>query len=40
MKIMNKSKLKAHIIDKTTTAYKLLETEMAVMKKMNHPNIV
>jgi serine/threonine protein kinase len=40
MKIMNKNRLKTHFIDKTTTAYKLLENEIAVMKKMNHPNIV
>ena len=40
MKIMNKTKLKRLIIAKNTTAYKLLETEIAIMKKMNHRNIV
>eukprot|EP00826_Nyctotherus_ovalis_P035674 TRINITY_DN3081_c0_g1_i16.p2 TRINITY_DN3081_c0_g1~~TRINITY_DN3081_c0_g1_i16.p2 ORF type:complete len:222 (+),score=60.46 TRINITY_DN3081_c0_g1_i16:1098-1763(+) len=40
MKIMNKTRLKRLFVAKNTTAYKLLETEIAVMKKMNHPNIV
>jgi [calcium/calmodulin-dependent protein kinase] kinase len=40
MKIMNKKKLKRLRVAKQTTAYKLLETEIAIMKKMNHPNIV
>ncbi len=40
MKIMNKTKLKRLLVAKQTTGYKLLETEIAIMKKMNHPNIV
>eukprot|EP01022_Parablepharisma_sp_SALTPOND_P033060 TRINITY_DN88120_c0_g1_i1.p3 TRINITY_DN88120_c0_g1~~TRINITY_DN88120_c0_g1_i1.p3 ORF type:complete len:268 (+),score=37.98 TRINITY_DN88120_c0_g1_i1:1684-2487(+) len=40
MKIMNKTKLKRLFVARQTTAYKLLETEIAIMKKMNHPNIV
>lgn len=40
MKIMNKAKLKRLMVATNTTAYKLLETEIAIMKKMNHPNIV
>jgi len=37
---MNKSRLKRLFVSKNTTGYKLLETEIAIMKKMNHPNIV
>lgn len=40
MKIMNKTKLKRLFVSKQTTAYKLMETEIAIMKKMNNPNIV
>ncbi len=40
MKIMNKTKLKRLFVAKQTTAYKLLEAEIAIMKKMNHRNIV
>jgi len=40
MKIMNKKKLKRLLVAKQTTAYKLLETEVAIMRKMNHKNII
>eukprot|EP00826_Nyctotherus_ovalis_P038513 TRINITY_DN3610_c0_g6_i1.p1 TRINITY_DN3610_c0_g6~~TRINITY_DN3610_c0_g6_i1.p1 ORF type:complete len:208 (-),score=56.02 TRINITY_DN3610_c0_g6_i1:477-1100(-) len=40
MKIMNKARLKKLFIGKQKTVYKLIETEIAVMKKMCHPNIV
>ncbi len=40
MKIMNKTKLRRLFVAKQTTAYKLLEAEIAIMKKMNHPNVV
>lgn len=40
MKIMNKAKLKRLFVAKNTTAYKLLESEIAIMKKMNHKNVV
>ena len=40
MKIMNKVKLKRLFVSKSTTGYKLMQTEIAIMKKMNHPNIV
>jgi len=40
MKAMNKTKLKRLFVSKQTTAYKLMESEIAIMKKMNHPNIV
>ena len=40
MKIMNKAKLKCLFIGKNTTGYKLMESEIAIMKKMNHINIV
>ena len=40
MKIMNKARLKKLFIGKNKTAYKLVENEVAIMKKMFHPNIV
>lgn len=40
MKIINKKRLKKLFINKNTTAYKLVLTEIAIMKKINHPNVV
>eukprot|EP01022_Parablepharisma_sp_SALTPOND_P004349 TRINITY_DN120140_c0_g1_i1.p4 TRINITY_DN120140_c0_g1~~TRINITY_DN120140_c0_g1_i1.p4 ORF type:complete len:274 (-),score=36.42 TRINITY_DN120140_c0_g1_i1:1856-2677(-) len=40
MKIMNKARLKKLFIGKNKTAYKLVETEVAIMKKVCHPNLV
>jgi [calcium/calmodulin-dependent protein kinase] kinase len=40
MKIMNKARLKKLFIGKNKTVYKLVETEIAIMKKMFHPNVV
>jgi len=37
---MNKMRLKKLFIGKNKTVYKLVETEIAIMKKMCHPNIV
>ncbi len=40
MKIMNKARLKKLCLGKDKNAYKLVENEIAIMKKMCHPNIV
>lgn len=40
MKVMNKTKLKKIFISKNKVAYSAVETEMAILKKLNHPNIV
>ncbi len=40
MKIINKAKLKKLFAGKNVPAYKQLENEIAIMKKMWHPNIV
>jgi len=40
MKVMNKARLKKLFIGKNKTAYKLVETEIAIMKRICHPNIV
>eukprot|EP00347_Sterkiella_histriomuscorum_P018998 403343360 len=40
MKIMNKRKLKRIFISKNKHAYDTVETEMAILKKLDHPNIV
>ncbi len=40
MKIMNKARLKKLCLGKDKTAYKLVENEVAIMKKVCHPNIV
>ena len=40
MKIMNKARLKKLWIGKNKSAYKLIENEIAIMKKMCHQNIV
>lgn len=40
IKIMNKAKLKRKFITRQITAYKLLETEIAILKKLNHPNVI
>jgi len=36
---MNKAKLKKKLIGKNVSAYTMIEKEIAVMKKMAHPNI-
>jgi [calcium/calmodulin-dependent protein kinase] kinase len=40
MKAANKSKLKRKLLTRTTSAYTLLEQEIAILKKLDHPNIV
>jgi [calcium/calmodulin-dependent protein kinase] kinase len=40
MKIMNKKKLKRIFISKNKVAYNAVETEMGILKKLDHPNIV
>jgi serine/threonine protein kinase len=40
MKIMNKAKLKKIFVSKTKHAYNAVETEIAVLKLLEHPNIV
>jgi [calcium/calmodulin-dependent protein kinase] kinase len=40
MKVMNKRKLKRLFIGKNKSAYKLVECEIAVMKKVCHKNVV
>jgi serine/threonine protein kinase len=40
MKIMNKARLRKLLLGKNKSAYKLIENEIAIMKKMCHPNIV
>ncbi|CDW87678.1 protein kinase domain containing protein [Stylonychia lemnae] len=40
MKIMNKKKLKKIFVGKNKFAYDAVETEMAILKKLDHPNIV
>ena len=37
---MNKARLKKLFIGKNKTAYKLVENEVAIMKKICHPNVV
>jgi [calcium/calmodulin-dependent protein kinase] kinase len=39
MKILNKKKLRKKLLNKKTSAYTMIEKEMAVMKKLAHPNI-
>lgn len=40
MKILSKSKLKRVFISKTRNALHDIEIEIAIMKKLNHPNVV
>ena len=40
IKCVNRSKLNKSYKDKNTIAYKMLQNEIAVLKKMQHPNIV
>ena len=40
MKILSKSKLKRIFISKTRNALQDIEKEIAIMKKLNHPNVV
>jgi serine/threonine protein kinase len=40
MKILSKKKLNRIFISKTRTAYQDVENEIAIMKKLDHPNIV
>lgn len=40
MKILSKRKLKRIFISKTRTALNDIESEIAIMKKLNHPNVV
>jgi serine/threonine protein kinase len=40
MKILNKRKLNRIFISKTRTALQNVEKEIAIMKKLNHPNVV
>jgi [calcium/calmodulin-dependent protein kinase] kinase len=37
---MNKDKLKRKFITRQLTAYKLFESEVSILKKLHHPNIV
>lgn len=37
---MNKNKLKRTMISKNKHAYNSVETEIAILKKMDHPHIV
>ena len=38
-KVLNKIKLKKKLLNKKVSAYNMIEKEMAVMKKLAHPNI-
>lgn len=40
MKVINKNKLKKIIVGKNKYAYDSIQTEIAVLKKLDHPNIV
>ena len=40
MKIANKSKLKKKLLSRAKSAYTLLEQEIAILKKLDHPNTV
>lgn len=40
MKIANKFKLKKKLLTRFKSVYTLLEQELAILKKMDHPNIV
>lgn len=40
MKILSKTKLKGIRFSSTRTAFSAIETEIAIMKKLNHPNVV
>ncbi len=40
MKIMNKARLKKIFLGKNKVAYSAVETEMAILKMLDHPNIV
>ena len=40
MKVMKKSRLKRIMIGKGKAAYSQVEAEIAILKKLNHPNIV
>lgn len=40
MKVINKKKLSRHLIHAKTKANIMLETEMAVLKKLDHPNVL
>lgn len=40
MKIANKSKLKRKFLARERSAYTLLEKEIAILKKLDHPNTV
>lgn len=40
MKVLNKKKLKRQFITKEKTSFNLIQNELAIMKKMNHPNTV
>ena len=40
MKIANKSKLKKKLLTRRTSAFSLLEQEIAILKKLDHPNCV
>jgi serine/threonine protein kinase len=40
MKIMNKTKLKKIFVGKNKFAYSAVESEIAILKKLDHPNIV
>jgi len=40
MKILNKTKLKRMFVSRTQTALTSVQSEIAIMKKLNHPNII
>lgn len=40
MKIADKSRLKRKLLTRTTSAYTLLEQEIAILKKVDHQNVV
>ena len=40
MKQANKAKLKKRLLSRAKSAYTYLEKELAILKKMDHPNIV
>lgn len=40
IKIANKKKLKTKLLSRKTNAFTLLEREIAIMKKISHPNVV
>lgn len=40
MKIANKNRLKRKLLTKDTSAYTLLEQEIAILKKVDHQNVV